>query len=40
MGQARSKVCRGLVRKSLRTRGYELAESCDEKCSMLGGLGV
>lgn len=32
-GQSRSKVVRGLVREALRARGYELAESYDEKRS-------
>ena len=33
LGQTRSKVVRGLVREALRARGYELAESYDEKRS-------
>mgnify|MGYP003132514600 FL=1 len=33
LGQSRSKVVRGLVREALRARGYELAESYDEKRS-------
>ena len=33
LGQSRSKVVRGLVREALRARGYELAESHDEKRS-------
>ena len=33
LGQSRSRVVRGLVREALRARGYELAESYDEKRS-------
>ena len=33
LGQSRSKVVRGLDREALRARGYELAESYDEKRS-------
>ena len=33
LDQSRSKVVRGLVREALRARGYELAESYDEKRS-------
>ena len=33
LGQSRSKVVRGLVREALRARGYELAESYDERRS-------
>ena len=32
-GQARSKVMRRLIREALRARGYDLAESHDEKRS-------
>ena len=33
LDQSRSKVMRGLIREALRARGYELAESYDEKRS-------